>query len=155
LRWRSFLKGALVTRIAGVSVVNAHLLANTDGTWSASNRFHPIHHQQLTTLAQLVDSLTSPCVVTGDFNIPRQKPLVQDFLATTGLTDAFNGDCPPTFQQAYLPAGMRSQCIDFILTAGLTTSSAEVLFAEQVPLGYISDHLGLQAELQPNPKAVD
>ncbi|MEV6416463.1 endonuclease/exonuclease/phosphatase family protein [Kribbella sp. NPDC051718] len=148
LRWRGLLKGALVTRVAGVSVVNVHLLANTDGTWSASNRFHPIHRQQLTELAALVGSLGLPSVVTGDFNIPRQKPLVQDFLSTTGLTDVFGGECPPTFQQAYLPAGMKSQCIDFILTAGLTTESAEVVFEEESPsLGYLSDHLGLQARL--------
>ncbi|GAA0925514.1 hypothetical protein GCM10009554_05090 [Kribbella koreensis] len=148
LRWRGFLKGALVTEVAGVSVVNVHLLANTDGTWSASNRFHPIHRAQLTTLAQLIAELPQPCVVTGDFNIPRHKPLVQEFLATTQLTDVFGGECPPTFQQAYLPAGMQSQCIDFILTTGLTTESAEVVFEEESPsLGYLSDHLGLQARL--------
>ncbi|MFI5712312.1 endonuclease/exonuclease/phosphatase family protein [Kribbella sp. NPDC051620] len=148
LRWRGFLKGALVTRVAGVSIVNVHLLANTDGTWSASNRFHPIHRAQLTALAQVVAELSSPCIVTGDFNIPLQKPLVQEFLSTTKLTDAFGGECAPTFQQAYLPAGMRSQCIDFILTAGLTTESAEVVFEEESPtLGYLSDHLGLQARL--------
>jgi endonuclease/exonuclease/phosphatase family metal-dependent hydrolase len=148
LRRRGFLKGALVTRVAGISVVNVHLLANTDGTWSASNRFHPIHRAQLTTLAQVVAELPSPCVVTGDFNIPRQKPLLRGFLGTTGLSDAFGGECPPTFQQAYLPAGMRSQCIDFILTAGLTTESAEVIFEDKSPtLGYLSDHLGLQAQL--------
>jgi endonuclease/exonuclease/phosphatase family metal-dependent hydrolase len=148
LRWRGFLKGALVTRVAGVSVVNVHLLANTDGTWSASNRFHPIHRAQLAALADVVAALPSPRVVTGDFNIPREKPLVQNFLSTTRLTDAFGGECPPTFQQAYLPAGMRSQCIDFILTAGLTTESADVVFEEKSPsLGYVSDHIGLQARL--------
>jgi endonuclease/exonuclease/phosphatase family metal-dependent hydrolase len=148
LRLRGLLKGALVTRVAGMSVVNAHLLANTDGTWSAENRFHPIHRAQLAALAQLVAELPTPLVVTGDFNIPRHKPLVEDFLATTGLTDAFGGECRPTFQAAYLPAGMRSQCIDFILTGGLTTESADVVFEEKVPsLGYISDHIGLQARL--------
>jgi endonuclease/exonuclease/phosphatase family metal-dependent hydrolase len=148
LRSRGFLKGALVTRVAGLSVVNVHLLANTDGTWSAENRFHPIHRVQLATLAQLISELHSPCVVTGDFNIPRHKPLVQDFLEATGLADAFGGECPPTFQQAYLPAGMRSQCIDFILTAGLTAEDAQVLFPEELPsVGYVSDHVGLQAHL--------
>ncbi|NEA33963.1 endonuclease/exonuclease/phosphatase family protein [Streptomyces sp. SID13031] len=146
LRWRGFLKGALVTRIAGLSVVNAHLLANTDGTWSAENRFHPIHRAQLTALAQLV---AGPCVVTGDFNLPRHQPLIQGFLATTGLADAFGGECPPTFQAAYLPAGTRSQCIEFILVKGLTAETAEVLFPDKLPsLGtYVSDHLGLQARL--------
>lgn len=145
LRWRGFLKGALVLRVAGLSVVNAHLLANTDGDWSEANRFHAIHRAQLAALARLVES---PCVVTGDFNIPRHKPLFQDFLAATRLADAFGGECPPTFQLAYLPAGLHSQCIDFILTAGLTAESAEVLFENEVPLlGYVSDHLGLQARL--------
>ena len=148
LRCRGLLKGALVTRVAGMSVVNVHLLANTDGTWSTENRFHPIHRAQLAGLAEVVAALPSPCVVTGDFNIPRHKPLVQDFLNTTRLVDAFGGECPPTFQQAYLPAGMKSQCIDFILTAGLTAESADVVFEEELPsLGYVSDHIGLQARL--------
>lgn len=151
LRWRALLKGALVTRVRGVTVVNVHLLANSDGTWSEGNRFHPIHRAQLTTLAALVGGLGRPCVVTGDFNIPRSKPLVEDFLESTGLADAFGGKCPPTFHAAYLPAGMRSQCIDFVLTSGLATESAEVLFPRQVPpIGYVSDHLGLRAELLPD-----
>lgn len=149
LRFRGFLKGALVTRIGGLSVVNAHLLANTDGDWSTGNRFHAIHRAQLTALAQLIEGT---CIVTGDFNIPRHKPLFQGFLATTGLVDTFGGNCPPTFQLSYLPAGLHSQCIDFILTAGLTTESTEVLFEDEVPaLGYVSDHLGLQARLESLP----
>jgi endonuclease/exonuclease/phosphatase family metal-dependent hydrolase len=148
LRLRGCLKGALVTRIGGLSVVNAHLLANTDGDWSADNRFHPIHRAQLAALARLVGGLGDPCVVTGDFNIPRHKPVVQDFLAATGLADAFGGECPPTFHLAYLSPGRHSQCIDFILTTGLTTSAAHLLFAEKLALGYVSDHLGLQADLQ-------
>jgi endonuclease/exonuclease/phosphatase family metal-dependent hydrolase len=148
LRWRGFLKGALVTRIAGVSVVNVHLLANTDGTWSAENRFHPVHRAQMAALARVVAGIATPRIVTGDFNIPLNKPLVQGFLGRTGLADAFGGECPPTFQQAYLPAGMRSQCIDFILTSGLTAEHAQVIFSEELPsVGYVSDHLGLQVRL--------
>ncbi|MEV8375670.1 endonuclease/exonuclease/phosphatase family protein [Kribbella sp. NPDC056861] len=148
LRWRGFLKGALVSRVDGVAVVNVHLLANTDGSWAADNRFHPIHRAQFAALAQLVAGLPSPVVVTGDFNIPRHKALVEEFLATTGLADVFGGECPPTFHSAYLPAGMRSQCIDFLLTAGLTADDAEVLFPNEVaPVGYVSDHLGLQGRL--------
>ncbi|WBQ08604.1 endonuclease/exonuclease/phosphatase family protein [Kribbella sp. CA-293567] len=148
LRWRGFLKGALVSRIDGMCFVNVHLLANTDGSWSAENRFHPIHRAQLASFARLLGEVASPCVVTGDFNIPRHKSLVQEFLATTGLADAFDGQCPPTFQAAYLSVGMRSQCIDFALLSGVKATDTELLFPNEKPgLGYVSDHLGLRARL--------
>lgn len=148
------MKGALTTTLTdpGVSVVNTHPLANTDGDWSAGNRFVPAHRAQLGVLAQVAGTLQGPVVVCGDFNIDRESGLFSDFVSQTGLGDAFDGRCPPTFRADYLPAAARPRCIDFILTGGdAKASSAEVLFADKQELrggpGHVSDHVGLCARL--------
>jgi len=79
--------------------------------------------------------------------------LFGEFTAATGLADAFQGACPPTFRAEYLPAGAAAHCIDFILTAGeVKAESGALVFAEKKePLGYVSDHIGLRAQLSLTP----
>jgi len=153
-RLRARMKGALVTRLTSpeVSVVNTHPLANTDGDWSAANRFFPAHRAQLGALSEVVGGVPAPVVVCGDFNIDRDCTLFSDFISDTRLEDAFEGRCPPTFRAEYLPTGAKACCIDFILTgAGVKAGSAEVLLADQQEVrgspGYLSDHVGLCAQL--------
>jgi endonuclease/exonuclease/phosphatase family metal-dependent hydrolase len=153
-RLRARMKGALVTRMTSpeLSVINTHPLANTDGDWSAANRFFPAHREQLDALSGVVGSVPAPVVVCGDFNIDRGSALFSDFASETGLDDAFEGRSPPTFRAEYLPAGATPRCIDFILSAGeVKATSAEVLFVDKQPLrggpGHVSDHLGLCARL--------
>lgn len=153
-RLRARLKGALVTRLEhpAVSVVNTHPLANTDGDWSESNRFAPVHRAQLAALARAAGSIPAPAVVCGDFNIDRDSVFFGDFMERTALADAFEGRCPPTFRSEYLPAGARACCIDFILTGGdVKVSAADVVLAGEEPMrggpGFLSDHVGLRALL--------
>ena len=155
IRLKARLKGALVTRLArpGLSIINTHPLANTDGDWSPANRFSPVHRAQLAALGRVTTSALGPAVVCGDFNIDRDSALFSQFIADTALGDAFEGGCPPTFRAEYLPAGARPRCIDFILTAGeIKAETAEVLFTGEQVLrggaGYVSDHLGLLARLR-------
>ncbi len=154
IRSRARFKGALVTRLAhpGLCVVNTHPVANWDGDWSRASRFYPLHRAQLAALARIVRGTGVPAVVCGDFNVDRDSSLFGDFMAETGLADAFEGKCPPTFRAEYLPAGEAPHCIDFILTTtGVTAESAGLLLAGQVALpggpGYASDHIGLYASL--------
>ncbi len=154
IRLRAGLKGALVTMLAapGLSVVNTHPVANWDGDWSPGNRFYPLHRAQLTALARVMREVDGPAVLCGDFNLARDSALFDDFMADTGLGDAFEGECPPTFRAEYLPPGKPPHCIDYILTAGgAKTEAATVTFVDQEPLpggpGYVSDHLGLRATL--------
>jgi endonuclease/exonuclease/phosphatase family metal-dependent hydrolase len=147
-------KGALVTRLAhpGLCVVNTHPMANWDGDWSRTNRFYPLHRAQLATLTRIVRSIGVPAVVCGDFNVDRDSSLFAEFIAETGLADAFEGKCPPTFRAEYLPEGNVPHCIDFILTtSGIRAESAGLLLTGQVALpggpGYASDHIGLYANL--------
>jgi sphingomyelin phosphodiesterase 2 len=154
IRLRARMKGALVTRLAdpAISVVNTHPVANTDGDWSPSNRFTPVHRAQLAAVARVVRNIPVPAVVCGDFNVDRDSALFGEFIAGSGLDDAFEGGCPATFRAEYLPAGETPHCIDFILTAGeIKAEAAEVLFEDRQILrggtGYVSDHLGLLARL--------
>jgi endonuclease/exonuclease/phosphatase family metal-dependent hydrolase len=149
-RFQARLKGALVTRLGqpGLSVINTHPVANHDGDWSETNRYHPLHRAELAVLAEVVSEAGPRAVVCGDFNISRESSVFGWFIAATGLADAFAGRCPATFRAEYLPAGATTHCIDFILTAGeVTADDAALVFAAKEPLGYVSDHLGLRARL--------
>jgi sphingomyelin phosphodiesterase 2 len=149
-RFQARVKGALVTRLdqPGLCVINTHPTANYDGDWSETNRYYPLHRAQLAVLAEVASDAGPRAVVCGDFNIARESSVFGDFMAATGLADAFGGACPPTFRAEYLPAGATAHCIDFILTAGeVTAADAALVFAAKEPLGYLSDHIGLRARL--------
>ncbi len=154
IRFSARRKGALMTRLAhpGLCIINTHPVANWDGDWSRASRFYPLHRAQLVTLTRIVRSIRGPAVVCGDFNVDRDSSLFGDFMKETGLADAFEGKCPPTFRAEYLPAGKMPHCIDFILTAaGVKAESAGLLLTGKVALpggpGYASDHIGLYANL--------
>jgi sphingomyelin phosphodiesterase 2 len=156
-RFQARLKGALVTRLARpeLRVINTHPVANHDGDWSEANRFYPLQRAELTVLARVVNEAGPRAVICGDFNVSRESTLFGEFMAATGLADAFGGVCPATFRAEYLPAGATPHCIDFILTAGeVTAGSTALVFAEKKPLGYVSDHVGLRARLSLTPTAV-
>ena len=136
--------GALVTRLATpeLHLVNIHPSANTDGDWSPGNRFHMLQRAQLAQVARVVGGVPGPVVVCGDFNVARDSQLHRDFMADTGLVDAFDGTCPPTFRAEYLPPGAPLFCIDFILTSrSLRAEEPTVIFADRP----VSDHIGLRA----------
>lgn len=154
IRFRAALKGVLVASVGqpGLCVVNTHPLANRDGDWSPSSRFYPLHRAQLGALAGVLHAVTGPAVVCGDFNVDRDSSLFAGFVAGAGLSDAFDGACPPTFRAEYLPRGETPRCIDFILTTrDVKATSAAVMFADRQPLpggpGWVSDHIGLRAGL--------
>jgi hypothetical protein len=119
IRSQARLKGALVTRLAdpGLFIVSTHPVANWDGDWSRASRFYPLHHAQLAALARTVRDIEGPAVVCGDFNVDLESSLFSEFMAETGLTDAFGGLCPSTFRAEFLPTGKAPHRIDFILTA--------------------------------------
>jgi hypothetical protein len=152
-RLKAPLKGALVTTLAGITIVNTHLLANPDGDWSSANRFYRLHQGQLAALGRYVGAVKEPAIVSGDFNIARDSSLYDDFIRGTGLIDAFGNDCPPTFHSKYLEPGKLSHCIDFLLLSdpSIKVEATEMTFTGELPMpggpDYVSDHLGLQAQV--------
>lgn len=148
-RIEAAIKGMLVTRLAGIAIVNTHLTANRDGDWSESNRFHGLHRLQLDAVRRYVATVERPAIVNGDFNVSRDSSLYHDFIRDTGLVDAFGDHCPPTFHSAYLEPGKPSHCIDFLLLSGrsITAESAQLTFTTPGEIGYLSDHLGLEVSV--------
>jgi sphingomyelin phosphodiesterase 2 len=153
-RLKARLKGTLLTELTdpGVCILNTHPAANTDGDWSSTNRFHPLHQTQLAGLAQAVAEADQPTIVCGDFNISRDSDLHQELLASTTLVDAFDGRCPPTFRAEYLDNGKAPHCIDFILVSpSLEVEQANLILTEpeRLPSGpiHLSDHVGLHATI--------
>jgi endonuclease/exonuclease/phosphatase (EEP) superfamily protein YafD len=148
-RTKASFKGVLLTRLDELWIANTHLLANTDGDWSDDSRFTPIHRGQLDALARVMEGIEGPLILCGDFNVARESTPYKAFLDRTGLTDAFDGECPPTFHAEYLGPGKSPHCIDFILSRGLAVQSAEQILTDRVHLPggpmYVSDHVGLGA----------
>ena len=97
-------KGALVTscHVGGqpVIVVNTHLIANYDGRWVPGNRYAEVGRAELRQLAALVRALPAEAivVVAGDFNVPRDSWLTEEFTGATGLWDPLSGDATPTYR---------------------------------------------------------
>lgn len=148
------MRGALLTRLQGpgLSIVNAHLISNADGDWSAANRFHPLQAAQLAALGRAVGAAPGPVVACGDFNIPRRSALIEGFLSGTGLGDAFGGQCPPTFRAEFLPPGAALHAVDLLLvSAGIRVEGTGLLLAGKSSLpggaAFASDHVGLRADL--------
>jgi sphingomyelin phosphodiesterase 2 len=151
--------GMLTVRLPdGVRILNVHPTANTDGDWSENNRFRRLQQSQLAALAEAVTAGTSPAVVCGDFNVARSSTLHDELRRRSGLRDAFNGQCPPTFHAEYLAPGNEPHCIDFILvTDPIEVPATTLLFTAKHPLptgpSHLSDHIGLLAKLQFPPTA--
>lgn len=149
-RLKAPFKGVLLTRVGQIWIANTHLLANRAGDWSDGSPFTPIHRGQLGALARVVERLDGPVVLCGDFNVARGSTPYKEFVDRTGLVDAFDGKCPPTFHAEYLGPGKSPHSIDFILLRGLEIQSAEQILTgkAKLPNGptYLSDHIGLYAK---------
>ncbi|WP_202873439.1 endonuclease/exonuclease/phosphatase family protein [Kribbella capetownensis] len=149
-RFNALHSGILTVRPANsrVRVLNIHPTANTDGNWSNHNRFHQLQRDQLLALAHAATADSSPAVVCGDFNVARSSTLHQELRQLSGLHDAFDGQCPPTFHADYLPQGSTAHCIDFILVAEpIDVADTALMFTDKRPLpsgpAHLSDHIGL------------
>jgi len=145
-------KGMLITRIAGVAVVNVHLSANKDGDWRPGNRYHAKQSTQLNDVARQLSQIGGKLIVGGDFNLARHSDLYELFLERTHLLDSAGADTTPSFHAAFLPADRTPVCIDFIFTRNLRTLAYRHHFETPVELatdlvGYVSSHHAVNAEL--------
>lgn len=154
-------KGLLISRceIAGhpVTVVNTHLIANSDGDWSETNRYSIALRAELLQLARELAAVdaNAPVLVMGDFNVPRGSWLVNEFLASTGLRDVLAGDTRPTYRPT--PRLRTVPAIDHVLVrpsrSHRVVADAKLAFEEAVVLPdnrsiYLSDHYGIESRIQ-------
>ncbi|MBC6467426.1 endonuclease/exonuclease/phosphatase family protein [Actinomadura alba] len=153
-------KGALVARVQiegrPVTVVNTHLSANKTGDWSRANTYARIEAAELKELASAVAETGSadPLLVMGDFNVPRDSWLFDEFVSATGLRDVLAGDSEPTYRPT--PEFGDTKAIDQVLMrapAGQEPAAdARLVFQDAVRLpngrsAFLSDHYGIAAEI--------
>jgi endonuclease/exonuclease/phosphatase family metal-dependent hydrolase len=152
-------KGVLITELdhplGAVIVLNTHLLANYGGNWQRQSPAAQPQWAQLEELAAIVRAQRDNALLllAGDFNIPRDSWLYEQFLAQSGLTDPFTADKRPTYRPFPGISARYALPIDFVFVRapdGLTVKTQPALrFTEQVPyvgggVGFLSDHLGVQ-----------
>jgi endonuclease/exonuclease/phosphatase family metal-dependent hydrolase len=153
-------KGAqvAVVRTGGgdLAVVNTHLSANRDDDWSPDNRYTLVERAELRRLAGAMSTIDPalPLVVVGDFNLPRDSPVLAEFATTAGLRDALAGNTEPTYRPT--PTFPAPPAFDHVLVRSAPgrglAARADLVFrdAVRVPDGrsmYLSDHYGIEAEL--------
>jgi exonuclease III len=155
----SMLQGILMVELPGLGAVvaNAHLTANRDGAWSATNRYHTLQRAQVRALQATLRPARGQAdliLVTGDFNIPSDSVLYSEII--DGWRDPFPVAEPTTYHVEFLPPGARGRRIDYILVAGdesrFPVLDAQPLFAEPVTMPdgrrlYLSDHVALTVRI--------
>ncbi len=154
--------GVLICKIENTPfyVINVHLTPNLDMDWQVKNRFIPILQAQLDQISELITMLSdqgNEIVLVGDFNTAKTSLLYESFLTESILHDIFYDHDTPTVLQPLLKRSQKSARIDYIFVRNTVFSTKihnkKHLFSTQDthPNGsaiYLSDHIGLHAELE-------
>lgn len=145
-------KGVLISELTtGTVVANVHLIANTDGDWSAQNRFYSQHKAQLDQLNKLLarsEYQEKNSILSGDFNLAKTSDLYNYFINAGGWHDTAKDNFAPTFHAAFLPKDRKPQRIDYIFTRGsFITVNSLCVFERQAYGHYLSNHMGLFVKL--------
>ncbi len=141
-----------------VIVVDTHLIANYSGNWSRHNTYARQQHSELRQLAQVVHGVEAnvPCVIAGDFNLPRGSWLYNDFVAEAGVIDPLSESEDPTYRPLSILPGRFQVAIDHVFIRPprhqVVTASAQLVFQEPLTLvngrtSYLSDHTGILADV--------
>jgi endonuclease/exonuclease/phosphatase family metal-dependent hydrolase len=154
-------KGLLIVRVEidghPVAVVNTHLKPNVDGDWSRSNRHSLALQAELHQLAGELAGIDARVLVLvmGDFNVPRDSWLFDEFLANTALQDVMAGDTRPTYRPAQ---GLSTtQAIDHLLVrpplSHQVVAQPRLAFEEPTLLSnkrfiHLSDHYGIESSIE-------
>jgi hypothetical protein len=100
-------------------------MANTDGDWSPCNRYSVALREEVSQLAIEIDTIDSDVLllIAGDFNVPRDSSILDEFLATAHTRDILAGDMRPTTGQRrrYVqhPLSITSYCVNPLHTTSL------------------------------------
>lgn len=153
--------GVLSVRLSGmpITIYNTHLTPNMDVEYTEENRFTKFSASQLAQIARIVQQELKwkrNVIIAGDFNIPHDSFLYEDFLKTSGLRDVFAARREPTYHEEFLPEGKDGHTIDYIFVsasnAAVRTLATDYVIERPVKHNgehlYLSDHIGLLAHLQ-------
>jgi endonuclease/exonuclease/phosphatase family metal-dependent hydrolase len=149
-------KGVLTTRLCiddqFLTVVNVHLSANTKADWSRAQPFTKVQQAELRDAASAVRRIDSgePVVMVGDFNVPRESWLFDEFVTASGLVDTFEGSPEPTYRPTPSWPGA---ALDQVLVSSGLSATPELVLKDSVRLAdgrtaYLSDHYGIGATVQ-------
>jgi exonuclease III len=141
------LQGVLTVRTADDALVlgNTQLTANRDGDWSAANRHHPLHREQLRIVHDAMRAAGGHmALLGGDFNIASTSPLYPTIVDHGVWHDPFADGDHPTYRAEYLPAGQPPHRIDYLLVSGRPVAHADLVLTEPT---HLSDHLALRVRL--------
>jgi endonuclease/exonuclease/phosphatase family metal-dependent hydrolase len=148
-------KGVLSARVRiggeSITVVSTHMSANMSARWERGFPFTLVQQAELRELAAEIAKVrtSEPLVAVGDFNVPRDSWLFEEFVEASGLVDAFDGSPEPTYRPTERWAG---KALDQLLVSPGVAVEAELALTEAVTLAdgrsaFLSDHYGIQARL--------
>ncbi len=139
-------------------IINTHLVANYSNNWSSGNHYTRHQRAELVQLGHILKEieLHKLVFIAGDFNMPTDAQIYQEFLAATGLFDPLAEDPKPTYRpMSFLPDSY-AQPLDHVLIrapAGTPVEvSAQIVFDQPVELvdgrkRFLSDHYGIEVEI--------
>jgi len=139
---------------APITVFTSHLIPNSDGIWTRDNRFTKHLQSQLLQVAKTVIEerrWKREVILAGDFNVPPDSFLYEEFLKTSGLADVFASNRGITRHEE--PSeGLYAQTIDYIFSSSVMPAATSYILKDPIRRNggdfYLSNHVGLLAELQ-------
>lgn len=153
-------KGVLLSFVPQWSITscNCHLPANKADDWSSASRYYRVHEYALERLSSIINEQgqqKKDMLIMGDFNIPKRSELYQTFVHLSRAIDVFEEDDSPTYHEEFWPDPQRLDYVFLCLHGGcerVQVRQKDFLFREKVRLSngashYLSDHMGLMAEL--------
>jgi len=142
-------KGILISKLGGVTIVNVHLMAHTDGDWSARSSFYLPHKEQLDQLNKRLHHKEQKIILSGDFNLAKTSDLYRYFVAEGSWQDTAGKDGMPTFHREFLPQDRSPQRIDYIFVrGGINVVSNARVFEDKVDGMFLSNHMSLVARVE-------
>jgi endonuclease/exonuclease/phosphatase family metal-dependent hydrolase len=155
-------RGLLTVNVAGIpaTLVNTHLTHNLEHDWTARKGIRSIHDSQI---AQIITHLNQKkiqdraIVLIGDFNIPKDSQLFEQFVRHAKLKDVFEEQTKTTYHEEYtfkdIPLGRIDHIFLFPNEEKVKVLEKEHMFEDKVTLengkqSYLSDHIGLYTKIK-------
>jgi len=144
-------------------IMNTHLVTDWEFEWSPQNHYYATVQTQVREVIKQVNLLTKrgqSVLLMGDFNMKKHSRLYEELLQQTSMSDVFKSETFPTYhcdRLDYKFKGLTSERIDFLFLKEEKTKmhvkSRGHLFEEKLKLAdgkisYLSDHIGLRAEVE-------